>query len=233
MPPHPDRSITGYTDPNGEAPWAMQIVIQVERSSPPSTTAACEAAGIAAVSLLDGAEDRGWQPEVDRWLDGRIRKIVRRARGAAWRRVGDLPGVTVEHRGATVRALVPGPTDEVPDTVAKLQVEGLVLADPDRCESVDFEVGAPRFVTVAMNPRWPLDEHPGKAAAQVAHAAQLAAAGMTGDFYDEWRAGGFDLRVVWPPEPTWLDLEREAPVVVTDAGFTVVDPGARTCLARW
>ncbi len=246
-----DQAITGYGDPEAEAPWAMQLVIQVERLSPPSVTAACEATGIAAVLLLDCAEECGWQAEVDRWVKGRIRKIVRRARGAAWQRVLDLPGVTAEHRGATVRALVPGPTDEVSASIAKLQVEGLVLADPDRRDTLDAvrsdegidggrdgggeETGAVpvRFVTVAMNPQWPLEEHPGKAAAQVAHAAQLAAAKMTADFYENWRAGGFDVRVVWPNAVKWRDLERDAAVVVTDAGFTVVEPGARTCLARW
>ncbi|WP_110004910.1 hypothetical protein [Geodermatophilus normandii] len=120
-------------DPPGEAPWAMQLVVRVERTAPPTRTAACSAAAVAVVRLL--ADERAlpggeWHPRVRRWTDGAIRKHCRRARGAAWARVGALPGVTVSSAGAEVRALVPSALDEIPRDVAKLQLSGSELDDP-------------------------------------------------------------------------------------------------------
>ena len=71
--------------------------------------------------------DGEWHDEVQRWLDGRIRKVARRARGSKWDAAAALPGVTVVHHGASVRAFVPGPTDAVPPQIAKLQVAGQVV----------------------------------------------------------------------------------------------------------
>ena len=51
------------------------------------------------------------------WLDNRIRKVARRARGAHWAAVQDLPGITVEVDGAEARALVPGLVAEAPKEV--------------------------------------------------------------------------------------------------------------------
>ena len=65
------------------------------------------------------------------WVDGRIRKIARRARGAHWAAVQELPGVTVTVGGAQARALLPGPVDDVPKVVARLQIGGTDLPDDD------------------------------------------------------------------------------------------------------
>lgn len=207
----------------------MQLVVHVERSAPPTVSDACSAAATATVRLLADAAENGWQPQVDRWLDGRIRKIVRRARGAAWARAEALPGVTVRTATAEVRAFVPGPTDTVPPELAKLQVEGLHLEQRDHASDLDDE----RAVVVAMNPRWDLAAHPGKAAAQAAHAAQLAALAMSDATYRDWKVRGFPVRLDWPTVDEWPALEQTSPVVVTDAGYTVVEPGARTCVANW
>lgn len=228
-------SITGHVDPAGSAPWAMQLVVHAPKVDAPSTSAVCEAAAIATVALLGDARaadpDGPWRPSVQRWLDGRIRKIVRRARGSRWDAVRDLgDGVTVTHRGASVRAFVPGPVDGVDPLLSKLQVSGLVLDDEPTTSPDDVPTDA---VTVAVNPRLGLDEHPGKAAAQCAHGAQLAAMRMEPQRYDAWRAAGWPLAVIWPDEGSWDRMEADAPVVVTDAGFTVVAPGSRTVAATW
>lgn len=62
---------------------------------------------------------------------------------------------------------------------------------------------------------------------------QLAAATMSRATYLDWRDRGFPIRVDWPDLQTWPRLEETAPVVVTDAGYTVVEAGARTCVATW
>lgn len=230
----------------GEAPWALQLVARVEKAAPPTVDDLCVAAGVATVVLLDSAEALGWQTEVDRWLDGRIRKIVRRARGAPWARAQLLPGVTVARGTAEVRAFVPGPTDAVPADLSKLQVEGLVLevrsadaAEPDDeptdgVERGDVEPVEPiddHPAVVAMNPRWALAAHPGKAAAQVAHAVQLVRASLDASAAEAWRDRGYPVRIEWPSPTRWAEIEAEAPVVIADAGYTVVEPGARTCAA--
>lgn len=222
-------AVSGHEDPPGEAPWAMQFVVHVEKSAPPTVDDVCVATARSTLRVLAEAGEHGWQPEVDRWRAGRIRKIVRRARGSAWARSESMPGITVHHGTAEVRAFVPGPTDAVPVELSKLQVEGLVLdrRDPDAPAAVA------RPVVVAMNPRWDLAAHPGKAAAQAAHAVQLAAATMSRATYLDWRDRGFPIRVDWPDLQTWPRLEETAPVVVTDAGYTVVEAGARTCVATW
>ena len=88
----------------------MQLVAHIEKSAPSARTAVLEAAATAVVRLLaDERAQRGgdWFEAVEWWTDGRIRKHCRRARGAKWARVADLPGVTAEvsgGRGAGVRA---------------------------------------------------------------------------------------------------------------------------------
>lgn len=136
--------ITGHADPEGEAPWAMQVV-RVEKSDPPSRTAACAAAAVAVVRLLASKEAAGvWKPQLDRWIEGRIRKHCRRARcevghgtDAWWDKAQTLDGVTVEHDGAKVRAFVPCATDQVPVEIGKFQLSGLGLDDPDPNTTVD------------------------------------------------------------------------------------------------
>ena len=140
-----------HVDPEGEAPWAMQLVAHIEKSAPPTRTAVCAAAAVAVVRLL--ADERArpggeWYPPVRRWTDGRIRKHCRRARGAAWERLWELPGVTAEVAGAEVRALVPTSTDEIPRVVAKLQLSGSELDDPDACRAVA------RFATARLARLW-------------------------------------------------------------------------------
>ena len=49
-------SMTGHADPEHEAPWALQLVVRVERHEPPSVTAVYEAAAMAVVALP--ADDR-------------------------------------------------------------------------------------------------------------------------------------------------------------------------------
>ncbi|MGY1736924.1 hypothetical protein [Geodermatophilus sp. SYSU D00684] len=221
-----------YDDPPGEAPWAMQLVARVERVGPPARTAVCEAAATAVVRLLadDRAQPGGeWEPLVRRWTDGAIRKHCRRARGVAWERVGALPGVTAAVAGAEVRALVPGPTDAIPPEVARLQLTGSELDDPGARPAVDPEPGGPLVVSVCPEPFLPL----GKAAAACGHAAQLSAMRMPGARFAAWAAAGFPVVVEHPDVARWTALRPRADVEVVDAGFTVVDPGTSTALARW
>jgi hypothetical protein len=225
-------SVSGHTDPEGEAPWAMQLVARIERVDPPSRSAVCEAVAVAVARLL--ADDRvapggEWAPPVDRWVAGRIRKHFRRARGVAWTRVQSLPGVTAAVSGAEARALVPGPTDAVPREVDKLQLSGRELEDPSVRRAVDPEPDGPVVVSVSPEPPLPL----GKAAAAAGHAGQLVMSAMTPERLTVWAALGFAVVVEHPDPSRWRQLRAIAPVEVIDAGFTVVEPGTCTALGRW
>jgi peptidyl-tRNA hydrolase len=201
---------------------AMPVVLRLERP-PAARTPVLEAAAAAALAVcLDPRSRPGgeWHDTVAVWVGTQIRKIARRARGAHWAAVQELPGVTLEVNGAQARALLPGPVDDVPRVVSRLQIGGTEL-EPD--EPGPPPTGAPViWVNAGLNLTV------GKAAAQVGHASMLYAAAN-------------DLTEVPPFAVRNADAERwerlcaavgrgEA-VAVRDAGFTEVAPGAITCIA--
>ena len=157
-----------------------------------------------------------WHDAVATWVASRIRKIARRARGAHWDAVSELPGVTWEVDGAQARALLPGPVDDVPRAVSRLQIGGTDLA-PD-------EPGAPSPDAPVIWVHAELAMTVGKAAAQVGHAAMLYAAafGLT-------EVPAFAVRDAGPQQ--WARLcAADDGVAVRDAGFTEVAPGTITCV---
>ncbi|RIQ21162.1 hypothetical protein DY240_15860 [Jiangella rhizosphaerae] len=214
----------------------MQIVVHLPRAGspegePPTRRALLEAVATAVGRLVDTAyaddADPAWGAAIRRYEDGWIRKVVRRARGIHWRRVQDLPGVGVEHDGAGVRALLPGPVGELPDVVRKLQVGG-TEAEPDDDGGGPPPPGA---LAVAVNPAVTMTA--GKAAAQAGHAAQLAWHAMPPARRREWAVAGCPVRVVRVTEGEWRAGLDHAAVVVRDGGLTEVTPGTTTALAWW
>jgi len=211
IPPEPDGVVR-----------AMPVILRLERP-PAARTPVLEAAAAAALAVcLDPRAEPGgeWYEPVDTWVAARIRKIARRARGAHWAAVQELPGITVEVSGAQVRALLPGPVDEVPKVVSRLQIGGTDL-EPD--EPGPVPAGAPVIWVNAA-----LELTVGKAAAQVGHASMLFAAerGLT-------EVPPFAVRSADAGRWSALcaDVERGSAVAVRDAGFTEVAPGTITCIA--
>jgi peptidyl-tRNA hydrolase len=212
IPPEPDGVVR-----------AMPIILRLERP-PAGRTAVLEAAAAAALGVcLDPRAADEWREALTTWVASRIRKIARRARGAHWAAVQELPGVTVTVGGAAgtaqARALVPGPVDDVPKIVSRLQIGGTELADDDP--------GPPAPGVPVIHVNAALEMTVGKAAAQVGHASMLyaAARGLT-------TVPAFAVRDAGPAE--WPDLcrgvEAGAAVAVRDAGFTEVAPGTITCI---
>ncbi|MEL4358797.1 MULTISPECIES: peptidyl-tRNA hydrolase [unclassified Luteococcus] len=210
----------------------MQFAVRYDRTRPASHIDTCEAVARAAVGLIASPQAREgeWREAVEFWRDGRIRKLVRRARGQArWDEVQQLPGVTVEQPGdpgdgmAGARAFVPGPVRPLGPVLKKLQVEGTELPDshPSRTQGA--------LVLVGVNPL--IQMTTGKAAAQCAHAAQLAWEAMDEPTRQAWAADGFRLRVEVIDEARWAtDSGR---VQVVDAGFTELDGPTETTRAWW
>lgn len=206
-----------HDDPAGEPPWALQLAVRVEKADPPSHEAVCAAAASAVVLLL---ADPAFAEPVRRWEDGRIRKVVRRARGARWRDVQELPGVTVRREGAEARAFAPGPMGEVPAPISKLQVAGTDLDHGDVPEPP-----AP-YAALVLNPDAGMST--GKAAAQSGHAAHLLYRALPAELQKAWADNGARAR---PLDVPWPEAVARAAVRVRDAGYTEVAPGTMTAVA--
>ena len=208
--------------------YALPLVIRVDRAAPPARTDALEGAARAVLRFLSDprvTEDGGeWAAAARAWEDARIRKVVRRARGAAWERASALPGITVAQRSARVRVYPPVPVDEWPADLARLQVSGTDLADP-------LPPGQPPAGTPVLwlNPALPMTA--GKAMAQAGHAAQLAWWELSPRTRCEWLGLDFELAVRTAGEEQWAELLASGLPVVTDGGFTEVAPGSATVVA--
>jgi peptidyl-tRNA hydrolase len=228
-------------DPTGSSPfqheavdrdaapqYVLPLVVRIERDAPPPRTDALETAARAVLTLLSDeratAEDGEWAQAVRDWQDARIRKVVRRARGAEWRRAESLSGITVTGTAAEVRVFPPVPLDGWPKDLAKLQVSGTELDDPVPPPPAD-----PAHPVLWMSPEVAMSA--GKAMAQAGHGAQLAWWELSDAERESWRKAGFPLAVRTPAADVWARLAAAGLPVVQDAGFTEIAPGSTTVVA--
>ncbi|MET7685371.1 peptidyl-tRNA hydrolase [Streptomyces sp. NPDC005423] len=213
-----------HTEPTArdEAPqFVLPLVVRIERDAPPARTDALETAARAVLTMLSDERSIGegeWAQAVREWQDARIRKVVRRARGAEWRRAEALPGITVTGGSAEVRVFPPVPLDGWPKELARLQVSGTELDDP--VPPGDADPAAP---VIWLNPE--LEMSAGKSMAQVGHGAQLAWWDLSEKERVAWRAAGFPLAVRTADPAHWHQLSVSDVPLVRDAGFTEIAPG--------
>lgn len=214
--------------PRDEAPqFVLPLVVRIERAAPPARTDALETAARAVLVMLSDERSLGegeWARAVRDWQDARIRKVVRRARGAEWRRAEALPGITVTGKSAEVRVFPPVPLDAWPKDLARLQVSGTDLDDPEPPAGVD-----PGTPVLWLNPE--LEMSAGKTMAQAGHGAQLAWWALPDEERAVWRDAGFPLSVRTAPTSHWLGLTGSGLPLVRDAGFTEIAPGSCTVVA--
>ncbi|WP_225849361.1 peptidyl-tRNA hydrolase [Streptomyces sp. HPF1205] len=208
--------------------FVLPLVVRLERDAPPHRTDALETAARAVLTLLSDeratAEDGEWTRAVRDWQDARIRKVVRRARGAEWRRAEALPGITLTGGSAQVRVFPPVPLDGWPKDLARLQVSGTELEDPEPPPPAD-----PAEPVLWLNPDITMSA--GKAMAQAGHGAQLAWWELSDAERKSWREAGFPLAVRTAAPQAWAGLTGSGLPVVRDAGFTEIAPGSCTVVA--
>lgn len=219
------------TEPNARdtaRQFVLPLVVRIERSAPPARTEALETAARAVLVMLSDARSLGegpWAQVMRDWQDARIRKVVRRARGAEWRRAEALDGITVTGGSAQVRVFPPVPLDGWPKDLARLQVSGTDLDDPEPAAPAGRDVPV-----LWLNPG--LEMSAGKAMAQAGHAAQLAWWALPGEERTAWHGAGFPLAVRTAAPAHWNRLIRSGLPLVQDAGFTEVAPGSCTVVAE-
>lgn len=223
----------GAEDPEDRSTvQAMPIVLHLPRAGRPDRTPVLESAARAVAALcVDERVTPGgpWHEPYARWLDARMRKIARRARGAQWNAALEVPGVTCEVGGASARACVPGPVDGVDPRVGRLQIGG---TDLERDEPASPPAGVPVIWIDGS-----LEMSVGKAAAQVGHGVMVLMAEMRRDRLERWIAEGFLLAVREAASDRWRGLSsavaagRPGVAAVVDAGYTEVAPGSVTVIA--
>ncbi len=212
------------------AELVLPLVVRIERDNPPTRTDALEAAARAVLVMLTAdftqlaplGDAEQWVAAVRRWDGQRIRKVVRRARGSAWRHaVEDVAGVTVIHRSAQVRVYPPVPVDGWPPELARLQVGGTELEDPRAPGQPSQDVAL-----VLLSPHVQMTA--GKAMAQAGHAAQLGWRACSSRGRRIWQRQGLAVGVrIGSPAGWTRALELGVPVV-HDGGFTEVAPNTQT-----
>lgn len=199
----------------------MPLVVRIERSDPPAHTDVLEAAARACLAIWHDERASGeWAGAFAVWVDGRFRKVVRRARGAHWAAAGELPGVTVASGSATVRAFPPAPAADLPRELTRLQVGGTDLVDPEPPPAPAR--GAARLW---LNPA--LRMTTGKAAAQAGHGAMRLWDVLDAGGRRAWRDAGYPLAVRTATPAQWAELAG-AGVEISDGGFTEIAPGSVT-----
>ncbi|MFG3282578.1 aminoacyl-tRNA hydrolase [Streptomyces sp. NPDC048111] len=231
-PAGPSESPFDDESPRDEArQFVLPLVVHIEKADPPARTDALETAARAVLVMLsddrslgEGPDAGEWARAVRDWEDSRIRKVVRRARGAEWRKAEALPGITVTGTAAEVRVFPPVPLDGWPKLLARLQVSGTELDDPAAPAAPD-----PSAPVLWFNPD--LGMSAGKEMAQAGHGAQLAWWELTDTERKAWRETGFALSVRTADPAAWRELTLSGLPVVRDAGFTEIAPGSCTVVA--
>jgi len=219
-----------------EDQYALPIIIRLEKDTTTYRQDALVATMTAvALLLLARASNQEWDRVITLWMnDDKHRKIARKARGARWEAVSELPGVEVTYRTATVRVLVPHLLVETPVEVSRLQVAGIDLEPRSSAFTVRVLIPRPLVGTaakvarlhVAINPDVPMST--GKQMAQVGHAIHYAS------LYPEQFSKAFDAQrsTLDVDIVDWADAPSDGSVInVEDAGYTEVPPGTVTVKA--
>ena len=202
-----------------QEPYVLPIILRLEKDEnlKPSHEEAQIATAHAIVKFFDSdeiIENGEWRPEVDKWLNGRIRKVARRARGAEWGAVKQLPHVFATYGKAEVIILPPHPNFAPPAEIKKLQISGM---DLER-KSSEYLESLKNVLVFSENPD--ISFTTGKSLAQVGHAVQLAIFNSSEEDMSSWVTAGMKIAIA-----PWDSFDG---VEIHDAGFTEILAGSLT-----
>jgi peptidyl-tRNA hydrolase len=131
----------------------------------------------------------------------------------------------VHGQAAEVRVYPPVPLDAWPRDLARLQVSGTDLDDPQPPATP-----AEGMPVLWFNPGVPMTA--GKAMAQAGHGAQLGWWDLPPERAKAWQDAGFPLAVREATREQWERLSTAGLPTVRDAGFTEIAPGTVTVIAE-
>ena len=217
--------ISAHDDPENESPWALQCVVEDTKAFTGLQLA--HALAVSVASFLDSIEPGTPRSEaMERWMQGRIRKILRRAKNSSWVSVQTEDGETYEVDGVNIRVLTPTAMDAIPKAVAKCQVSHLSTL-PD-----SVATHGPLTPLLKIYTNRSLNMSAPKAAVAAAHVAQLMGMKLTEEDYNLWKSKNFALTVSSLGEVSDF-VESVSSVAVRDAGLTEVVPGSITAIGIW
>ena len=202
-------------------PLRMYLILR--RGAIAELARAGELAGAAAVACVRAFAD---DENMAAWRE-RPGKVCLRARTQAqWEQVlAERHALAGDGDGEAVAALPPRRRSQRGPLLERLQAMSTALEPPPAEGRAD-----PGAVTYALNPAAVMSS--GKAVAQVAHAAVMAA---DSGRLEDWVAAGCPGRVIAPGEEAFAALAARDDCVarVVDAGLTEVPPGTVTVLALY
>lgn len=200
---------------------AMFFVLHKEKKDIIVESDALEAAARAALFIsYDVRRYTLWAKEFDLWLDGKWRKITKRAKGKDWAGIQKLAGVTLKVRTAELRVLVPMEISQSPTVIAKLQVAGLELPMVENAVKEKYQIAISPYLEMST----------GKKMAQAGHGSMALANRLSAQELSAWQKAGFPLSIIFPNKKEWDELREKATVVIRDAGFTEIAAGSETVL---
>lgn len=217
--------ISAHEDPEGESPWALQCVVKDTKDFTHRQLA--HALAVAVVSYLDTVEkDTERSKAVERWMAGRIRKLLRRAKNAGWEAVQAEDGETYEVDGVTIRVFTPTAMDSIPKSISKCQVAHLTSLDDSSSTYGSLSPCLKIYTNRSLN------MSAAKAAVAAAHVAHIMSIRLTDEDYFLWKESGFALSVSSLGEVSDF-IDSVADVSIHDGGLTEVEPGSITAVGFW
>lgn len=207
-------------------PYAVVMVLKAVKDPEgnyPAERDIFQASATALTQLLL-VDDEETQQFLEQWMNGRIRKLMKRVKPSQWDAVlnSEIYHTVGTSGAAEVAVFRPVRLSEQPDVLRKAQMSGLEVKDVSPSK---FEDEAP-VLTVYADEN--LQMSTGKLAAQVGHAVQLFL--MYGNEYkiEPWLESGASLSV---ERTDTLPLLDTVDIIVRDAGFTEVPSGSVTVVA--
>lgn len=208
-----------------QEPYVLPMILRLEKDETlrPSHEEAQLATAYAIANFFDSPliiDDGDWAEATSKWLNGRIRKVARRARGTEWEKVKKLAHISGTYGKAEVIILSPHANFNPPAEIKKLQISGIELNKTPQ----EVNQNNVKGLQFAINPE--INMSTGKTLAQIGHAVQLAIFNSDKDTIQKWVQQQTPIHECgWNEHGTWT-------AEIHDAGFTEIPAGSLTSKSK-